>query len=354
MVYLYASVIGNRKVSKGKSMDGSSNNEDSPIAIHIQEKVPKIRIVFMGTPQFSATILRSLIDHHYQIVGVVTQPDNPIGRTRELRPSRTKEVAIDHRLPVLQPNKLDGDAYSALKLWKPDLIIVAAYGKILPKNMLSLPGFGCLNVHASLLPKWRGASPIHNALLSGETETGITLMLMDEGMDTGDIITSERTDIGPDETRPDLETRLANIGAELLSHTLAPFIERKMLPKKQDPTEATLCQLVDREDGHIFWNDDSQTIYDRYRALAPWPGIFTFWKRNGSVQRLKLLSVSHIKQSPQFRHAVGEVFEIGESIGVQTGTGILLLEELQLEGKERLDIRTFIRGYRDFIGSILQ
>ncbi|MBP7811416.1 MAG: methionyl-tRNA formyltransferase [Candidatus Moranbacteria bacterium] len=335
-------------------MAESSNSEGAPVAVHIQEKVPKIRVVFMGTPLFAATILQNLIDHHYQIVGVVTQPDKPTGRTQELQPSHTKQIALSHNLPVLQPNKFDEDAYEALKLWKPDLIIVAAYGKILPRSVLSLPGFGCVNVHASLLPKWRGASPIHNVLLAGETETGVTLMLMNEGVDTGDIIASERTDIDANETRPELETRLATIGAELLSHTLASFVERKIVAQPQNSEEATLCQLIDREDGHIFWNDDSQTLYDRYRALTPWPGIFTFWKKNGTPQRLKLLSIGHIKQAPQIKHATGEVFEIGESIGVQTGTGILLLKEVQLEGKERVDIQTFVRGYRDFIGSILE
>jgi len=335
-------------------MEESSNNNDASVAIHIQEKVPKIRIVFMGTPQFSATILENLIEHHYQIVGVVTQPDKPTGRTQELQPSQTKEIALLHEIPLLQPNKFDSEAYSALKSWKPDLIIVAAYGKILPQNVLSLPGFGCVNVHASLLPKWRGASPIHNALLSGETETGVTLMLMDAGVDTGNIIALKRTPIGNNETRLDLERRLADLGAELLSHTLAAFIERKITPQKQDHHEATICQLIDREDGHIFWNDDSQDLYNRYRALSPWPGVFTFWKNNNTLQRLKLLSISHIKQPPQIKHATGEVFEIGESVGVQTRTGILILGEVQLEGKERVDIRTFIRGYRNFIGSILQ
>ncbi len=335
-------------------MDESSNNEGVPVAIHVQEKVPKVRIVFMGTPQFAATLLESLIDHHYQIVGVVTQPDKATGRDQKLQPSPVKKLALQYNLPLLQPNKLDATAHSDLKLWKPDLIIVAAYGKILPKNILSLPGFGCVNVHASLLPKWRGASPIQNALLAGETETGITLMLMDEGVDTGDIIAIERTDVDANETRAELETRLATIGAELLSHTLASFIERKITPTKQDSEGATLCQLIDREDGHIFWDDDSQSLYNRYRALTPWPGIFTFWKNKDTMQRLKLHAVSHIKQPPQIKHALGEVFEIGESIGVQTGTGILLLEEVQLEGKERTDIQTFIRGYRNFVGSILQ
>lgn len=335
-------------------MDELSNNESLPVSIHAEEKVPKIRMVFMGTPEFAATLLQGLIDHHYPIVGVVTQPDKPIGRKQEREPSQVKKLALRYQLPLLQPNKLDAEAAEALEDWKPDLIVVAAYGKILPKNVLSLPGFGCVNVHASLLPKWRGASPIHNALLSGETETGVTLMLMDEGVDTGDIIAFERTTIAPNETRVDLETRLAILGSELLSHTLVSFIERKITPRKQDAGEATLCQLIDREDGHIFWNDDSLAIYNRYRALAPWPGVFTFWKNNDSLQRLKLLSLSHLKQPSQSKHALGEVFEIGESIGVQTGTGILLLEEVQLEGKERTDIRTFVRGYRHFIGSILQ
>ncbi len=335
-------------------MDESSNNESKPVAIHVQEKVPKVRIVFMGTPQFAATLLGGLIDHHYQVVGVVTQPDKATGRDQELIPSAVKKLALEYNLPLLQPIKLDATAYSDLKLWKPDLIVVAAYGRILPKNILSLPGFGCVNVHASLLPRWRGASPIHNALLAGEAETGITLMLMDEGVDTGDVIAMERTDIDANETRAALETRLAMIGVELLTHTLVSFIERRIIPTKQDSDGATFCQLIDREDGRIFWNDDSQSLYNRYRALTPWPGIFTFWKNKDSLQRLKLHVVSHIKQPPQVKHALGEVFEIGESVGVQTGTGILLLEEVQLEGKERVDIQTFTRGYRNFAGSILQ
>jgi methionyl-tRNA formyltransferase len=337
-------------------MDASSNSPltEEKITITIEEKVPKVRIVFMGTPQFAGTILESLLDHHYNIVGVVTQPDKPVGRKQELTISRVKEIATERSLPLLQPDKLDDASVSNIKEWKPDLIIVAAYGKILPANILKIPGFGCINVHASLLPKWRGSSPIHNTLLSGETETGVTIMLMDAGMDTGDILAQETTSIEADETRPELEARLATLGAVRLRHTLPDFIERKITPVKQDDSQATLCQLIDREDGRIFWDTDSQSLYNRYRALTPWPGVFTYWKHDDSLLRLKLITLSHLKQSPQMKRALGEVFEIGDSIGVQTTTGVIILEEVQLEGKERADIRSFVNGYKSFIGSTLQ
>lgn len=336
-------------------MDASSNNQgEEKVAVTIEDTVPKVRVVFMGTPQFSATILESLLNHHYNVVGVVTQPDKPAGRKQDLQASRVKEIATERSLPLIQPEKLDDGAISSIKDWKPDLIIVAAYGKILPESVLRIPGFGCINIHTSLLPKWRGASPIHNTLLAGETETGVTLILMDRGMDTGDIIAQETTPIEPDETRSTLEARLATLGAVRLRHILPDFIERKITPVKQDDSQATLCQLIDREDGHIFWDSDSQVIYNQYRALTPWPGIFTYWKNDDSLLRLKLITVSHLKQAPQVKRALGEVFEIGEGIGVQTATGIILLHEVQLEGKERADIQAFINGYKNFIGSTLQ
>ncbi len=179
-------------------------------------------------------------------------------------------------------------------------------------------------------------------------------MLMDAGMDTGDIIREEKTPIDPDETRPDLEIRLATLGSELLRRVLPDFVERRITPEKQDDAQATLCQLIDREDGRVFWDADSQAIYDRYRALTPWPGIFAYWKNEESLLRLKLITISHQKQSPQIKHALGEVFEIGDAIGVQTATGVIILEEVQLEGKERTDIKAFVNGYKNFIGSSLQ
>jgi methionyl-tRNA formyltransferase len=316
--------------------------------------VPKIRVVFMGTPEFAAVILSGLIDSGYNIVGVMTKPDKPAGRDQEAVASRVKEIALEHTLPLEQPERLDNEAIAKITDWKPDLIVVAAYGKILPQSVLDIPGFGCINVHASLLPKWRGASPIQNALLSGEIETGVTVMLMDKGMDTGNIITQEKTAIDPDETKELLLIRLTGLGRDVLLRTIPSWVQREITVVAQDDGQATLCQLIERSDGHIVWTDSAEDIYNRYRALFPWPGIFSFWKKDEGLLRIKLHKVSYQKQSPQAGYPMGKIVEVGEKIGVQTGSGILFLEEVQLEGKTRMDIAEFLRGNQDFIGTMLQ
>lgn len=315
---------------------------------------PKIRTLFMGTPEFSATILAGLIEKKYHIVGVVTREDKPVGRKQEVEESPVKKKALEYKLPIEQPGKFDQAAIEKIKSLKPDLIIVAAYGKILSKEVLGIPGLGCINVHASLLPKWRGASPIQNALLSGATETGVTLMLMDEGMDTGNILAQEKVAIAPDDTQASLESRLAEVSRDFLLETLPLWIERTIIPEPQDHTEATLCQLIEREDGHILWTDEAEAIYNRFRALYPWPGIFTFWKKGDEFLRLKLSRISFQKQSPQILHPIGQVFEVGEKVGVQTGEGIVFLEAVQLEGKTEMPIAEFLLGNKDIIGSLLQ
>lgn len=314
---------------------------------------PKIRVVFMGTPEFAAVMLDGLIDGGYNVVGVVTKPDKPAGRDQEPSASRVKEVALEHSLPIEQPERIDDEAISKIVAWKPDLIVVAAYGKILPQSVLDIPGFGCINVHASLLPKWRGASPIQNALLAGETETGITIMLMDKGMDTGDIIAQEKTEISPDETKELLLLRLTGLGRDLLLKTIPLWVRRKIASQPQDGTQATLCQLIERNDGRIVWNDDAESIYNRYRALFPWPGIFAFWKKDDGLLRIKLHKISYQKQSPTTEYQVGQVIEVGEKVGVLTGSGVIFLEEVQLEGKTRMPMEEFVRGNQDFIGSLL-
>ncbi len=315
---------------------------------------PKVRVVFMGTPPFAAALLKKLVGERYHIVGVITRADKPSGRKQETLPSAVKEVALKHSLPLEQPAKLDDETIKKISDWKPDLIIVAAYGKILPATLLKVPGFGCINVHASLLPKWRGASPIQNALLAGETETGITLMLMDEGMDTGDILTQKKTAIAPKDTKESLLEKLTDIACETLIDTIPLWVKRKIIPTPQDGKEATLCQLIEREDGRIVWTDDAESIYNRYRALSPWPGIFTFWKKGDDFLRLKLHQISFQKQSPQTKYPIGQVFELGEKIGVQTGAGVIFIEEIQIEGKTRTSIAEFINGNQDFSGSLLQ
>jgi methionyl-tRNA formyltransferase len=248
----------------------------------------------------------------------------------------------------------DEKAIAELKNMKPDLIIVAAYGKILPEAVLSIPGFGAINAHGSILPKFRGPSPVQNAILEGEKETGATIMLMDQGIDTGDVLSQKKIGISPDETFLELMEKIAQLSAELLLETIPRWIERKIEPQKQDDKEATLCQLIERSDGKIFWTDDAEAIYNRYRAFLPWPGVFAFWQQNDHCLRLKLNKISVLKNNPEASHHIGEVFQIGDKIGVQTTKGVVILEEIQLEGKNNLRIEEFINGNPKFIGSVLK
>ena len=321
---------------------------------YVKLPTPQVRTVFMGTPHLAAALLETLITEKYNIVGVITQPDKPAGRKKELKASAVKELALKHSLPLEQPRKMDAEAIGKIRDWKPDLIVVAAYGKILSEEVLKIPGLGALNVHASLLPRWRGASPIQNSLLAGDQETGVTLMVMDKGMDTGDIITQKTIPIAPDDTQETLSTKITEAGQSLLVETLPLWVKRKIPATPQSEEGITLCQLIEREDGHILFTEDAESIYNRYRALYPWPGIFAFWKKGDGVQRMKLTKISYQKQSPQIPKKLGEVFELGEHIGIQTSTGVIFLEEIQPEGKTAMSISDFVRGNQDFIGSLLQ
>lgn len=317
---------------------------------------PKIRVVFMGTPDFAAAFLQALIQNKYQIVSVFTQPDKPQGREQETVFSPVKTLAVSNTIPVEQPARITDDEIEKVEDMKPDLIIVAAYGKILPKKFLDVAKLGCINVHPSLLPKYRGASPIQNAILNGETETGISIMLMDAGMDTGPVLATRPFSIDPDDTTSTLEQKLTAEAVPLLIETLPRFIRGEIEPQAQDSAEATLCELIEREDGRIFWNQAAQKIYDRYRALTPWPGVFVYWKKGAgsTALRLKIIRLSHQKNNPAIARSYGEVFEVGEKIGIATSLGIIFPESVQLEGKDIVSIADFVRGYPQFIGSILE
>lgn len=314
----------------------------------------KLRTVFMGTSDLSETILGKLIENKYNIVGVFTKPDTKVGRKQELVAPLVKQLAEKNNIPVFQPLKFNADATEQLKELKPDLVIVAAYGKIIPKSALEIPGFGCINVHVSLLPKYRGPSPIQNALLNGEQETGVTIMLMDQGVDTGDILAQEKVAIGQDDTTEDLMKKLSEIGADLLLKTIPLWIERKIEATPQNHSKASLCQLIERGDGRIFWTESAQDIYNKYRALTPWPGIFTYWKNSSEIIRLKLITIELQKINPLEKHQTGEVFELGSDIGIQTEAGVIILKEIQREGKKTATIKEFINGYPNFVGSVLQ
>ncbi len=314
---------------------------------------PQIRVVFMGTPPFAADLLATLIEDHYHIVGVITKADKPSGRKGEVTVSAVKKLALEHSLPVLQPEKLDDAAFTAFKELSPDIIIVAAYGKILPKRFLELPGFGAVNVHASLLPLYRGSSPIHNALIDGQEATGITLMQMDTGMDTGNIITQRTVKIHPDEMLEQLTSKLTLLAKKMLSSDLPLYVKHQLPSTPQPTTGATLCQLIERSDGQVIWSTEASRIYNQYRALTPWPGLYTFWPQKNGVTRLKLHAIRLLKDltlSPTH----GMVLEHEGSIVVQAEHGMIVLEEIQLEGRNRMLVSEFIKGNPNFIGSTLK
>ena len=314
----------------------------------------KLKIIFMGTPPFAAMALKSLLSAGYEIISVYTRPDKKTGRDQEMKRSAVKILAEDMKLPVKTPGKLDGSVVDEIKSQKPDLIIVVAYGKILPHDILKIPRLGAINVHASLLPKFRGPSPIQNTLLCGETVTGSTIMLMDEGIDTGEILSQKEITVGSDETYPELTEKLADLSAGLLLETIPQWVEGRIKPQIQDNAGSIICQLIEREDGKIIWDDEARDIYNRYRAFFPWPGLYTFWQKNGINLRLKLNKISILKEDISGSYHSGEVFSVGEKVGVQTGSGAIVLEEVQLEGKNNVKIEEFLRGAPDFVGVILK
>lgn len=314
----------------------------------------KLKMLFMGTPAFAEEILSALTSKKYNIISVYTQPDKKTGRKQLVKKSPVRIAAEKNNIPVFTPGRLDAGAISEIEKQKPDLIIVAAYGKILPKAILDLPTFGAINVHASLLPKYRGASPIQNAILDGKTETGATIMLMGEGIDTGDILSRRIVKINKDETSFELSKKLAKISADLLLETLPLWIAKKITPQKQNNSNANLCRIINRADGKIDWNDSAKNIYNRFRAFHPWPGIFSVWERRGKILRIKLNKITVFNEGNNKTNDAGTVVKIEEKIGVATSDGFVILETVQLEGKQETKIEAFLNGYPDFIGSILK
>jgi len=308
----------------------------------------KLKLIFFGTSEFSEVILDSLTKAGYNIAGVFTRPDQKVGRRQEWQKTPVKIMAEKNGIPVFDPAKLDSTSLEQIGNLAPDMIITAAYGKIIPQSILDIPEFGAINVHPSLLPKFRGPSPIQNALLSGEKETGTTIMLMDAGMDTGDILMQKSISIGQADILPELLQKLAVLSAELLLETIPLWIEGKIKPRKQNNSEATFCRMIEKEDGKIDWRETAQSIYNRYRAFYPWPGIFTIW--NG--KRIKLNKISLAKNS-QEKRPTGKVFEFDGKIAIQTKERVIILEELQIEGRPNIKAMDFINGYKKFIGSIL-
>lgn len=307
------------------------------------------RIVFMGTPDFALPTLERLVEQ-YPVVGVVTQPDRPAGRGRRVVMSPVKEMALAEGIPVFQPGRLRNvEAVEHIRQWAPDVAIVAAYGQILPAALLELPRYGVLNVHASLLPRWRGASPIQGALLAGDTVTGVTIIKLDEGLDTGPILAMRQTPVAPEETAGELEARLARLGANLLLETLPPYLAGELEPHPQPEEGVTLTRLIRKSQVAIDWSQPVAAVKNHIRAFAPEPGAHTFW--HGT--RVKILLSREIYPEPAPAGEPGTVFMWEEMPGVVTGDGYLALVRLQMAGKRPMDGGAFVRGRQDFVGTVL-
>jgi methionyl-tRNA formyltransferase len=297
-----------------------------------------MRIIFMGTPDFACPTLKTLIDRGEQVVAVVTQPDRPKGRGQQTLPPPVKVLALEHNIPVLQPVKVRlPESIEEIRGLEPDLIVVVAFGQILPKALLEIPKHGCINVHASLLPRYRGAAPLNWCIINGETETGVTTMMMDVGLDTGDMLLKKATPIDPDEDTRTLHDRLSQIGAELLGETLDQLAAGRLVPEKQDDALTCYASMLKKEDGMIDWSKDAPVIKNLVRGMTPWPGAYSHLDD-------KLLKIYRV-QTASGNGAPGEVLSAGrDGIEVGCGTGSIIINELQLEGKKRLSAAEFLAG----------
>jgi len=299
------------------------------------------RIIFLGTPSFAIPTLKQLLQGPDEVIAVVTQPDREKGRGRKVIPSSVKELALQHGLTLLQPEKVREEAFQEkMKSLQPELFVVVAYGQILPKSLLKIPKHGAVNVHASLLPKYRGAAPIPWAILKGEKLTGVTTMMMDEGMDTGDILLQTEIPIGEEETGETLHDRLTLLGAQLLLETVKGMKAGNVHPIPQDHSKATYAPPLKKEDGRMDWSKEAKEIDRQVRALNPWPGAFTEW--NGQLLKIYRGDV----REGMSKGRAGMISWVGSDfIEVTTGKDSFLIKEVQLEGKRRMGVRDFMAGH---------
>lgn len=304
-----------------------------------------LRVVFMGTAPYALPTLRSLTDTE-EVIAVITQPNRPRGRGREVAPPPVKELGLDLGLQILQPERVKEPPFIAqLEKLKPDVIVVAAFGQILPPTVLDVPPLGCFNVHPSLLPKYRGAAPINWAIINGESKTGVTTYLMDEGMDTGPILLAREVEISADETAEELGEQLAEIGGELARETIQGLKGKSLQPIPQDEKGATYAPLLKKEDGLIQWEEEAGRIRNKIRGMVPWPVAFTWWKG----KRMKLFR----GRTGDGTGAPGEITAVDGGFEVACGTGSLFIEELQLEGGKKMGWEEFTRGHRLTLGEKL-
>jgi methionyl-tRNA formyltransferase len=297
-----------------------------------------MRIVFIGSGDVGLPALHALLKSEYLVVGIVTQPDKPVGRAQLIEPPPIKKALAGTKMPILQPPRIkERQAIEEIRALMPDVIVVAAYGQILPRDVLEIPKIACLNLHASLLPRWRGAAPIQAAIVAGDPETGITVMYMNEGLDTGDIMLKHKTNILPTETGGSLHDRLANIAPETLLAALRLLAEGNAPRIPQDNSLATYAPKLKREDGKIDWSEPAEVIERKIRAFDPWPGAFM--KIDGRTLKIFCGSVADLRDEP------GKILRSDKELVIAAGTNAVSLGEVQLEGKRRMSVAKFLRGH---------
>lgn len=306
----------------------------------------------MGTPQFAVPCLKMLVSKKYNVVAVFTQPDRPKGRGNKILQTAIKKEAQKHNIEVFQPNKLnDGKSLKTLKEIQPDLIIVVAYGQILSKSTLEVPVLGCINVHASLLPKYRGAAPINWAIINGETATGITTIYMDEGLDTGDMILKDSLNINDNMTAGELHDELSGLGAETLIKTIRLVEKAQIQRVKQNHDESTYAPMMDKELGEIDWSKSSKKIHNLVRGTNPWPSAYTVYKK--SVMKVKKTRAETADEYDKL-YLPGQIVRVSkDAIYVATGAGLIVIEELQFSGSKHLSTSAFLLGNKIDTGVIL-
>ena len=314
-----------------------------------------MRVIFMGTPEFAVPSLERLVLNQYEVVAVYTQPDKPAGRGRPLVSPSLKRAAIALELPVVQPVSFKKpEVVAQLADFHPDVIVVAAFGQILPQSVLDIPRYGCINIHPSLLPRFRGVSPVAAAILAGDEFTGVSIMLMDKGLDTGPILAKEQIPISSQDTTGSLTAKLSQIAAQLLLEVLPRWVRGELTPQPQNEAEATYCGPISKGEGEIDWHLPAVEIWRRVRAFQPWPGCYTKWRG----RRLKIIEVVPLPEERTYD--VGQVVTLapaaecsGAAFGVCTGDGTLGVLKVQPEGKRAMSAAEFLRGQRQFIGTIL-
>lgn len=311
-----------------------------------------MRIVFMGTPDFSVPALKALVEAGHEVTAVVTQPDKPKGRGKAVQLTPVKEQALAYGIPVYQPRRVrEPEFIEIMKEQRPDAVVVVAFGQIIPQAILDIPRYGCVNIHASLLPKYRGAAPIQWAVIDGEEKTGITTMKMDAGLDTGDMLEQEEVAIMPDETGGSLHDKLCQVGGRLILSTLKGLEDGSVTPRPQPETGSCYASRLTKELGDIDWSRDAAAIERLIRGLNPWPSAYTaFGGKTLKLWEAKVMEEAGFEDAP-----CGQVVVCDRhTLAVKTGKGLLSIRELQLEGKKRMDVEAFLRGFPMEAGAVFE